>query len=156
LTQLNDIRFTNPIRETKFQGQSTSFVVADGIQARLIEAEAELQPAAAPRGPWLASLNAARTTIGLPLLTDPGTAAGRIDLVFRERALWLYLTGSRLGDLRRLVRQYGRLPTQVYPVGPHPLGTVTVPIYGNAYVFVPNATEQTYNPLYKGCMSMDP
>ena len=50
-------------------------------------------------------------------MTDPGTATGRVDLHFRERAFWFYLTAHRLGDLRRLVRQYGRAIESVYPTG---------------------------------------
>lgn len=41
-------------------------------------------------------------------LTDPGTEAGRVDLLMRERAFWMWLTSHRLGDQRRLMRQYGR------------------------------------------------
>ena len=37
-------------------------------------------------------------------LQDPGTPDGRVDLLFHERAFWLYLTGHRQGDLRRLIR----------------------------------------------------
>jgi len=44
----------------------------------------------------------------LAALTDPGTAEARVDLLFRERAFWFFLTGHRQGDLRRLIRQYGR------------------------------------------------
>jgi hypothetical protein len=29
-------------------------------------------------------------------------------MLFRERAFWLYATGHRLSDMRRLIRQYGR------------------------------------------------
>ena len=43
---------------------------------------------------------------------DPGTAASRVDMLFRERAFWMYFTAHRLGDMRRLVRQYSpRLET---------------------------------------------
>ena len=35
----------------------------------------------------------------------------------RERAFWFYLTAHRLGDLRRLVNQYGRAKESVYPTG---------------------------------------
>jgi hypothetical protein len=63
----------------------------------------------------------------LPPLTDPadpltpqGTQdAARRDLMWRERALWLYNTGHRIGDLRRYVRNYGVPSTQVFPTGPH-------------------------------------
>ena len=31
-----------------------------------------------------------------------------MDLLFSERAFWMFATGHRLGDMRRLIRQYGR------------------------------------------------
>jgi starch-binding outer membrane protein, SusD/RagB family len=90
--------------------------LVDGIAARMIEAEAQLR-ANNPAG-MIATLNAARATVtGLPPLTDPGTAAGRIDLLFRERAFWHFGRGQRMGDLRRLVRQYGRTSDGVFPTG---------------------------------------
>ena len=67
-------------------------------------------------------LSGLRATVGLVPLEDPGTAAGRVTQLFRERAFWLWLTGHRLGDLRRLVRQYSRPADVVYPVGPYPGG----------------------------------
>jgi hypothetical protein len=103
-----------------------------GIEALMIEAEALLkaaQPAAA-----LAKLNAARTTVtGLAPLTDAGTEAARVDQLFRERAFWMFSTGHRTGDLRRLIRQYNRTAASVFPTGQwHKGGTygadVTVPI----------------------------
>ena len=71
---------------------------------------------------WLTILNALRTPAGLSPLTDPGTAAGRVDLVYHERAFWMYLTARRLGDLRRLIRNYGRSPESVFPTGAYILG----------------------------------
>jgi starch-binding outer membrane protein, SusD/RagB family len=47
------------------------------------------------------------------------TQAQRVDLHFRQRAFWLYLTGHRLADMRRLVRQYGRSAGSVFPSGPY-------------------------------------
>lgn len=92
---------------------------------------------------------------GLAPLSDPGiglsgTAAtnARVDLLFRERAFWLFLTGQRQGDLRRLIRQYHRDPTTVYPTGAYPLGGA----YGSA-VTVPIPTAEASNPLYVGCLS---
>ena len=38
-------------------------------------------------------------------------------LFFREKAFWTFGRGQRLGDERRLVRQYGRTQDQVFPVG---------------------------------------
>src|SRR5690606_40849192 len=39
---------------------------------------------------------------GLPPLEDPGTDEARVDLLFQERAYWLFLTGRRHADMRRL------------------------------------------------------
>jgi hypothetical protein len=90
-----------------------------GIEARLIEAEAALQAGNyGGAGGTLEKLNALRATVtGLAPLTDPGTPEGRVDQLFRERAFWLFGTGHRLGDLRRLVRQYDRSVESVYPTG---------------------------------------
>ena len=116
----------------KYPDYATPIVVADGIEAQLIIAEDKL--ANNDVAGWLGILNALRgnTTIlnsppytlpgqkaatALPVLTDPGTPNGRVDLMFQERALWMYLTGHRLGDLRRLVKFYGRSADSVFPSG---------------------------------------
>jgi hypothetical protein len=81
----------------------------------LIEAEAALggSPATA-----LGILNTLRTTVpGLTPLTLQGTAAAQQDQLFSERGFWLYLTAHRMGDLRRLIRQYGRTEDAVFPSG---------------------------------------
>lgn len=90
--------------------------ITSGIEARLIEAEAALKASNAAGA--LTSLNALRATItGLTALTDAGSADARINQLFRERAIWLFGRGYRLGDMRRLVRQYNRAPASVFPVG---------------------------------------
>ena len=71
---------------------------------------------------WLTILNTLRRTVpgGLPPLTDPVDPKARLQLLFTERAEWLYLTGTRQGDLRRLLRTYRQyFPRQelVYPSG---------------------------------------
>jgi len=142
-------------------------VFASGLEARLIDAEAAL---AAGDGTWLATLNALRTTCataagcptpapageggvtGLPPLNDPGTDAARVTLLFNERAYWLFLSGHRQGDLRRLVRQYHRLPQTVYPAGFWGLG---VSPFGDAVSLPLPVDEQIDNPLYKGCISRE-
>jgi hypothetical protein len=108
--------------------------LASGVEARLIEAEAKLN--AGDVAGWLATLNSLRASVAtlspilhpsvvqqfsttLAALDDPGTANGRILLTMQERALWLYGTGHRLGDLRRLVRQYGFAQSAVFPTGPY-------------------------------------
>ena len=90
--------------------------IVNGIEARMIEAEAQLK--AGQTGPSLATLNAARTTVtGLAPLADAGTEAARVNQLFRERAFWMFSTGHRTGDLRRLIRQYGRAANTVFPTG---------------------------------------
>src|SRR3989454_10277079 len=75
---------------------------------RSIAAEAQLQTGDGPG--MVTSLNALRadaTNNGgftLGALADPNTLAGRTDLLFRERAFWLFATGHRLRDLRRRAR----------------------------------------------------
>jgi len=96
--------------------RESSVAILIGAEARLIEAEAQLrggQPAVA-----LATINALRATVpGLAPLTDAGTDAARVDQLFRERGFALFGRGTRTGDLRRLIRQYGRSAATVFPTG---------------------------------------
>ena len=57
------------------------------------------------------------TFTGLTPLAAASTDAARVDQLFRERAFSLFGRGTRTGDLRRLIRQYNRLPASVFPVG---------------------------------------
>ena len=93
-------------------------------------------------------MNEARSTLGgtLPALADPGTDDARVDLLFRERAFWMYFTSHRIGDLRRLVRQYGRAPETVWPSGNYFKGGV----YGTDQNLPPAQAEKN-NPGYTGC-----
>lgn len=117
----------------KYPDFATPIVAADGIEGQLIIAEDKL--ANSDVAGWLGILNSLRanTTIlnsppytltgqkpatALAPLADPGTPDSRVDLMFQERALWMYLTGHRLGDLRRLARPpYSRDPNSVFPSG---------------------------------------
>jgi len=91
-------------------------VVASGTEARLMEAEALLN--AGNASGMMDKLNALRAGVtGLAPLTDPGTPTAREDLLFREKAFWLFGEGHRYGDLRRLVRQYSRNQASVFPNG---------------------------------------
>jgi hypothetical protein len=136
--------------QLRFPSRDTPWPYASGTEARLIEAEAQL----AAGGGWLATLNALRAAEpGLAPLADPGTAAARVDLLFRERAFWLFGTGHRLGDLRRLVRQYGRAAGTVFPSGAYVKGGE----YGADVSFpVPQAEEN--NPSYtpSACVTTQP
>ena len=77
----------------------------------------------------------------------PGSAAGREDLHFRERAFWLYSTGHRLGDLRRLIRQYGRGAETVFPTGAYFKGG----LYGTD-VNLPIPQEEENNANFTACL----
>ena len=122
-------------------GQTSAVALTSGIDARLIEAEAALA-AGNPAG-MMTILNALRaspqlltapsptatgthpglTTPVMAALVDPGTKVGRENLLFREKAFWTFSRGQRLGDLRRLIRQYGRAADGSdaggYPIGQH-------------------------------------
>jgi len=141
----------------------TGVVLASGIEAKLIEAEDLLHNNNAS---WLDTLNMMRgdpnllnkppyTNAGqspggiLQPLTAGGSAAANEDILFHERAFWLYLTGHRLGDLRRLITQYGRGAEAVFPTGTYqgaaggPMGTdVNFPI----------PIDEQNNPNSKGCV----
>jgi hypothetical protein len=126
-------------------------VLADGVEARLIEAEAALR--AGDVTTWLTKLNHLRETAISPALsdtTDPGTPDARIGLTFRERAFWLFLTGHRQGDLRRLMRQAGLPQQQLYPTGAYPGANGA---YGSDVTAPVPATERAYNPKFTGCIS---
>jgi hypothetical protein len=103
------VQLVFPIRESPV-------ALTSGIEARLIEAEAQLR--AQNTTGALATLNAARATVtGLTALTDAGSTDARVTQLFRERAIWLFGRGYRLGDMRRLIRQYNRTAATVFPVG---------------------------------------
>ena len=61
----------------------------------------------------------------------------------------MYLTGHRLGDMRRLVKRYGRADTTVFPHGTHPMGIV----YGTAksIPFVKANAMQYNSNITSGC-----
>ena len=127
--------------QTKY-GQFDSVSAANGTEARLIEAEAALRADAAVT--WLDKLNAPRALkTGLAPLTDPVDPTARINLTFYERGFWFFGLGHRLGDLRRLVRQYARGAETVFPTGTFPKGAN----YGTN-TSIPIAFDETNNPNY--------
>ena len=102
--------------QLKWPVRDAPVTIAGGVEARLIEAEAQLK--AGSTGPSLATLNALRATVtGLAPLPDAGTTAAREDQLFRERAFWLFSTGHRVGDMRRLIKFYNRPAESVFPTG---------------------------------------
>ncbi len=138
--------------QAKYPVRSSAVTIADGVEARLIEAEASLNAGDAVGA--LATLNALRSNAALltlrgyaanslPPLTLQATAAAQQDQLFKERAYWLYLTSHRLGDLRRLIRQYARPVNTVFPNGPYFKGG----LYGTD-VNVPVPFQEQNNPQY--------
>ena len=131
--------------------RESSIVVVNGVDARLVEAEAAL--ARGQSAAYLPIVNALRQTVtGLAPLTDPGTPAARVDQFFREKAFWQFGRGYRLGDLRRLVRQYGRPQSAVYPSGRFFL---TGGEYGADVVLPLPQAEQNARADFRGCFNFD-
>lgn len=148
LAQRTGLRPDEHFGQLKFPLRTTNTIVANGIEARLIEAEAALSLGASAA--YLTTLNDLRAGIGLAGLTDPGTADARVDQFFQERAYWLWMTGRRLGDLRRLIWDYGRQQEDIFPVGQHHRGGT----YGTA-THLPIPFDERNNPLSEGCLQSD-
>ncbi len=140
----------NFIRELKYQTATDPIPLATALEASLIDAEARLK--SGDIAGWATALNTLRagfSTPIAPLTADSTTLASpdlRVTVMFRERAFWLYLTAHRLSDMRRLVRQYGRDQSTVFPVGTSVTGTP----YG-ADVNFPVSSDETNNPNFHAC-----
>jgi len=168
-TPATDVGFdgaTPQIDQLRYLDRKTSIPLATGAEARLIEAEAAL--ASADTVTHLARHNALRAAppiyfgqggvtaiAALPALTTIGlTSAQVVDQHFRERGFWLWLTGHRLADLRRLARQTAwgpRAPESVFPTGAYFKGGV----YGTDYNF-PVPFDETNNPNFTACTNRNP
>jgi len=155
----------------KFGNPSATIPIATGVEARLIEAEGALQ--ANQITTWASDLNTLRsaapqTYLQLgnamsPLTSDStvtASAVQRIAVQFRERAFWLFGTGTRLGDMRRLIKQYGQYgftPANVYPTGPYANGAAAdFPSYSadiSLTLPTPNSGAPITNPYYEGCLT---
>ncbi len=136
---------TDQFNLDKYPDPASSVTVADGIEARLIEAEALLQTN--NFSGMRTILNDLRDTQGLDPLPTPGNRDAAIDQLFSERAFWMFATGHRLGDMRRLIRQYGRDVNDVFPNGSYHKGGV----YGPDVNF-PLPIEEENNPNSVGCI----
>ena len=135
--------------------RESPIVLASGIDAQLIVAEARLQ--ANDIAGMMTALNGLRTsarTLGafavaaMPALPTPATRDAAINLLFREKAFWQYARGTRLGDLRRLVRQYGRTQDNVFPSGTFHKENLP---YGSD-VNLPVTDSEKTNPNFTGCL----
>jgi|KBSMisStandDraft_5_1062788.scaffolds.fasta_scaffold123187_2 starch-binding outer membrane protein, SusD/RagB family len=161
---------TYVIQVDSLWGQTSATALVSGLDARLIEAEAA--QAAGNAAGMLSILNSLRatqiqltapsptatgthpgwTTPVMSPLTDPGTDFARVSLLFREKAFWEFGRGYRLGDLRRLIRDYGRKADGSdaggYPIGPHFKGGV----FGKDLNLPVTTDEQTGNPNFSSCL----
>lgn len=136
--------------------------VASGVEAALIRAEAVYQ--SGQYTAMLDSLNALRASAAslIPILYPqqqqtfgadtlsalPASAAADANTaratLFAERAYWLFVTGHRQGDLRRLARAPYNLPTnRVFPSGPFFRGGT----YGNDVAY-PLPYQEANNPNF--------
>lgn len=137
----------------KYPEASSPVPVADGIEARLIEAEAQLQASdVSGMTQTLNGLRQAFPDFGLADLPNPATQADAVDLLFLERAFWLYATGHRLSDMRRLLRPpYSRPEDTVFPTGAYHKGGS----YGTD-VNLPVPIQEENNPNFHGCLDRNP
>lgn len=127
-------------RTTTIWGRTTSVPVLNGLDARLVVAERRLRAQDfAGMMTILNALRAAPPRLGevqppvMAALPVPADFASATNVFFREKAFWTFSRGQRLGDLRRLIRQYGRTEDNTFPSGAHYKGgdygdDVTLPV----------------------------
>jgi hypothetical protein len=154
----NGFDSTTPYYQQGIWNRDDPVAIVDGLDAQLIQAEAKLN--AADYAGMTTILNALRTSpptqgifkpAALSTLTAPTTKDAAVALFFREKAFWTFGRGQRLGDLRRLVRQYGLTAGQAYPTGTYfKNGT-----YGTR-LFFPVPDSEKSNPLFTGCIDQNP
>lgn len=147
-------------RRTTLWARTTAVPVVNGIDARMVEAEA-LAKAGNAAGS-LAILNALRaappklgevtlTATSLAPLPLATSTAAAVDQLFDEKAFWTFSRGQRLSDRRRMMRQYGRAEATVFPTGNHYRGGT----YGSDVNF-PVPVDEQNNPNFKACTNRLP
>ena len=145
---------TTPYVGNLIWGRDDPYPIATGVDARLIDAEAKLNAGdIAGMTTILNSLRAAPPTMGIfkptamAALATPPDKPTAVQLFFREKALWQFGRGTRLGDLRRLIRQYGLTQDKVFPTGTFFKGGN----YGTDVNLHVTTNEQS-NPNFKQCI----
>jgi hypothetical protein len=146
------------LRRTTLWGRTTAVPVVNALDAALVRAEAFVAAANIPAA--MAILDSLRanprvqgtiTTPVMAALPTPATPADLVSVFFREKAYWTFSRGQRLGDLRRMIRYFGRTAANTFPVGEHYKGAT----YGPD-VNLPVPTDELNNPLFTGCIDRDP
>ena len=113
---------------------ATHIRFSSGLEARYIVVEAD-----GPTATMLAFVNDRRAVGGKLPVTLGGTAL--LDEFRMQRALDFYLTGQRLGDLRR----YAAAGTDLFPRGNFP---ILPNVYGTTHCFIVPQSEKSGNPNY--------
>jgi hypothetical protein len=146
------------VRKTTLWARTTNVPVVNGIDARMVEAEARIKANDfAGAFTILNALRAAPPRLGevqaaaMPDLAVPTTQAAALNVFFREKAFWTFSRGQRLGDLRRLMRQYGRPMASTFPTGQHYRGGN----YGTDVNF-PVPVDEANNPNFQACRDRNP
>jgi hypothetical protein len=150
-----------PFTEMANWGREDPVSLVNGLDARLIEAEAQLQlKNPAGYAAMNSILNNLRTTppkygnltiASMTPLPVPLTDTEAVDQFFREKAYWQYGRGQRFSDLRRLMRQYGRAEANVWPKGKY----FKTGSYGTNVNF-PVPDSEKSNPNFDGCFDRLP
>ena len=160
---------TPQYNESRYVDEKASVTLATGAEARLITAEHQLQTGdttgmlttlnalrTAPPGYFLVptTTGGTSTTTIAPMaaLAAPVGPVAAVNLLFNERARWLWLTAHRLSDERRLERQYGRADSTVFPHGAYFKSGLT---YGTA-VNLPVPVDELNNPNFAACLDRLP
>jgi starch-binding outer membrane protein, SusD/RagB family len=164
--------------QLRYVDEKAAITLATGLEARLINAEAALRRGdtvgylgllnalrAAPPGYILAGVQGttAPSTVPqpvapMPALTAPADSTSAINLLFTERARWLWGTAHRLNDLRRLERAvgvrggFGRPDSTVFPHGLYFKNGLT---YGPD-VNYPVPLDEQNNPNFTKCLDRLP
>jgi hypothetical protein len=166
--------------QLRYTDEKASITLATGLEARLINAEASLRRGdtvgflvvlnglrAAPPAYILAGVQGTTTPTAAPQpiapgalanLASPADSTSAINLLFSERARWLWGTGHRLNDLRRLERAngvrggFGRPDSTVFPHGLYFKNGLT---YGTDVNF-PIPLDEQNNPHFQQCLDRLP
>ena len=164
--------------QLRYTDEKASITLATGLEARLINAEAALlrgdttgylglvnglrgaPPTYILAGvQWTTAPTTPPTTIApMAPLAAPTSGTAAVNQLFNERARWLWGTGHRLNDMRRLVRAvgvrggFGRPDTLVFPHGPYFKNGL---VYGTDTNF-PIPLDEQNNPGVQGCLNRLP
>jgi len=160
-------RQTPQFDNRRYTGRDAPIPLVTGLEARLIEAEAAMNSGGpgTTNATYLPILNALRAAppsyitgnnapiAAMGALADPGSDSARVSQLFQERGFWLWITGHRLSDMRRLMRQYGRAENAVFPNGAYFKNNLQ---YDGTDVNFPVPLDEQNNPNFEQCIDRNP